>query len=101
MRSINCKRINQHGICLDNRMTKAWHLMKPRCIELVSPMKKCEIAERHKKPKPPPAPPKHSPDFSWTGVPDKICRICKKEIKGTILVYLHEPYHGNCMYPGP
>ena len=60
MRNINCKRINQHGICLDNRMTKTWHLMKPRCIEFVSPMKKCEIAERHKKPKPPPAPPGHS-----------------------------------------
>jgi len=40
-------------------------------------------------------------DFSWSGTPDKICRICKKEIKGTIIVYLHEPYHGECMYPGP
>jgi len=57
MRNINCKRINQNKICLDNRMTKSWHLFKPVCVEIVSPMKTCEIKERYKKPKPPPAPP--------------------------------------------
>ena len=37
----------------------------------------------------------------WSECKDNICRICGKEITGTILVYLKEPYHGACMYPGP
>lgn len=38
---------------------------------------------------------------SWTRCTDNICRICGKEIEGTIQTYLGQPYHGECMYSGP